>query len=420
MSCYAPVWVKRDQRRFPRTRLRTGRAVEILSAFCEASLVADARAFAALMRHVREIDRREETVVMVQVENEVGMLEDAREHGDAANDAFAAAVPAELALHLEREEATLAPSLRERWHRAGRRTGAHWTDTFGAGLETDELFTAFHYAKYVDYVARAGRAEHDVPMFVNAALNRPGHAPGRYPSGGPLPHLFDVWRAGAPSIDFFSPDIYFPNVAEWCDKYHEPLRNPLFIPEATNDAASALDVFYAIGEKRAIGYCPFSIESIADPRTSLLRQAYQAIGSLAPTLLEARERGATAGVLLDKETPRRSMSLGGYSLSFAHDYTWEWSPGAREQGPWPRGGALVIAVGSDEYLIAGSAIIVTFAPDSPGEPEVGIAAIDEGTFDSGRFRPGRRLNGDQTHQGRHLRLPPGAVGIQRVRLYRYG
>ena len=33
--------------------------------------------------------------------------------------------------------------------------------------------------------------------------------------------------------------------------------------------------------------------------------------------------------------------------------------------------------------------------------------------------PGRLLNGDESHQGRHRRIPEGKFGIQRVKLYRY-
>jgi len=57
---------------------------------------------------------------------------------------------------------------------------------------------AWHYARYADALAVAGKAAYSPPMYVNAALNRMGKAPGEYPSGGPLPHLLDVWKAGAP------------------------------------------------------------------------------------------------------------------------------------------------------------------------------------------------------------------------------
>jgi hypothetical protein len=50
---------------------------------------------------------------------------------------------------------------------------------------------------------------------------------------------------------------------------------------------------------------------------------------------------------------------------------------------------------------------------------VGIERVDEGRVESGKFVATRRLNGDETHQGRQLRLPMGAFGLQRVKLYRY-
>jgi len=31
----------------------------------------------------------------------------------------------------------------------------------------------------------------------------------------------------------------------------------------------------------------------------------------------------------------------------------------------------------------------------------------------------RLLNGDETHQGRHIRLAPDGFSVQQVRLYRY-
>jgi hypothetical protein len=40
-------------------------------------------------------------------------------------------------------------------------------------------------------------------------------------------------------------------------------------------------------------------------------------------------------------------------------------------------------------------------------------------LENGRLVRRRLLNGDETHQGRHIRLPPGEVSVQQVRLYRY-
>jgi beta-galactosidase GanA len=98
MSSYVPAWVKRDQSRFPRAELPGGGGMEILSPFSAANRDADARAFAALMSHLRTFDARHRTVLMVQVENEIGMIPHARDYSAIANKLIAADVPAKLFL----------------------------------------------------------------------------------------------------------------------------------------------------------------------------------------------------------------------------------------------------------------------------------------------------------------------------------
>jgi len=78
MSSYVPVWVKQNTQRFPRVIEKDGNPVEILSPLGKESMEADARAFAAVMRHIREFDGEAHTVLMMQMENEVGVLGDSR------------------------------------------------------------------------------------------------------------------------------------------------------------------------------------------------------------------------------------------------------------------------------------------------------------------------------------------------------
>jgi beta-galactosidase GanA len=418
MSCYAPVWVKTNQQRFPRAQDKNGKGMEILSVFSSENRDADAHAFAALMSHIRKIDKKKHTVIMVQVENEVGMIPNARDHSAIADELFNKPVPKELMDYLIKHKDMLIPEFRVVWEEAGFKTSGTWEEVFGEGLGTDEIFMAWHYARYINRVVEMGKAEYSLPMYVNAALIHPNYKPGQYPSAGPLPHLMDVWRAGGPLIDFLSPDIYFPNFAEWCQKYHR-CGNPLFIPEAIRGGDSAANVFYALGQHDAIGFCPFSIESIDDPGNSPLAKSYEVLSQLAPLILENQGKGTMAGVLLDKDNHAQQIQLGGYTLNVSHDYTWVWSSGARESKQWPRVGGLMISVGPDEYVIAGTGIIVTFAPSSPGDPIAGIASIQEGRYENGRWIGGQWMNGDQSHQGRHLRLPPDKFGIQRIKLYRY-
>ncbi len=418
MSCYAPIWVKADQQRFLRAQNSEGKGMEILSPFSDASRDADARAFAALMQHLRQIDSTAHMVVMIQVENEIGMIPEARDHSTVANELYGKPVPAELMEYLQQHKDTLIPEFQAVWEATGFKTSGTWEEVFGEGPGTEEIFMAWHYARYVNHVVEAGKTEYRLPMYVNAALIRPNYQPGRYPSAGPLPHIMDIWRAGGPAIDFLSPDIYFPNFAEWCAKYHRA-GNPLFIPEAGGGAQGAANVFYALGQHDAIGFCPFSIESTDDPANDPLAQSYDVLAQLTPLILASQGKGTMAGVLVDQNNQRQEVQMGDYILTASHDYTWGWSSGARGSGPWPRFGALVVQTGPDEYVMAGSGVIFTFAPSEAGPASAGIGSIQEGTYLNGQWVGGRWMNGDQSHQGRHLRLAPGTFGIQRVRLYRY-
>jgi beta-galactosidase GanA len=405
MSCYTPAWVKRDPRRFPRARDIDGTPQEILSPFSAENRDADARAFAALQGHLRRTDEASRTVLMVQVENEIGMIPTARDHSAEADRAFASAVPGELMAALAAHREELAPELRALWLGAGGKPGGTWPDVFGSGPAGEEVFMAWHFARYTEAVAAAGKREYPLPMFVNAALIRPGHQPGQYPSAGPLPHLFDVWRAVARSIDLLAPDIYFQNFAEWARRYRRA-GNPLFVPEAMRSPEASVNALYAFGAHDAIGFSPFGIESIGEPAAKHLAASYDLVAQLEPLLIELQGKGMTAGLRSEGEEQRQpqQVRLNGYVLAATFE-------------PPPSGG-LVLATAPDEFVVAGTAVTVTFASGTAGQ-RVGILSAEEGRFVAGRWEGSRRLNGDETHQGRHVRLEPGRFSIQRVKLYLY-
>ena len=413
MSSYAPAWVKTNHRRFPRSQDKNGVGMEILSTFSKENVEADARAFKAFMRHLREVDATERTVIMVQVENEIGMIPDSRDRSAEANALFNQPVPVELMNYLQQNKERLIPEFRAVWSANGFKTRGTWEEIFGKGPSTDEFFMAWYFARFVNRVTDAGKSEYALPMFVNAALIRPGHLPGQYPSAGPLPHLIDIWRAGAPKIDFLSPDIYFTNFAEWVRKYHRS-GNPIFIPEAMPGAMNSVNALYAVGQHDAIGFSPFSIESLDETTTTPLTQSYDLLRQLAPLILEHQGTGEMAGLLSEGPEQRlpQQLRLGGYVLNVTFD---------RPTSPTSNviSGGLVIASGPSEFIFAGTGLTVTFEVETPGDPLVGLLAVDEGEFRDGQWQQGRRLNGDQTHQGRHIRLPAGRLGIQRVKLYRY-
>ena len=222
-SIYIPSWVKKDYEKYPRAKDENGKSLEILSTFGDASAEADAVAFAALMHHIKDIDSERQTVVMMQVENEVGLLDNTgktpgnvrRDFSNGANVAYKSQVPKELMDYLVVHKENLFPELYKVWKTNGFKTIGSWEEVFGKSefrpdkkdwqfysYYTEELFMAWNYARYVGKVAQKGKNEYPLPMYVNAWLKQSTTSwPGRYPSGGPLPQVLDVWRAAAPSID---------------------------------------------------------------------------------------------------------------------------------------------------------------------------------------------------------------------------
>ena len=424
MSSYVPAWVKRDTARFPRIALSDGSTLEVLSTLAAANVEADARAFAALMRHLAVVDADQHTVIMAQVENEVGVLGDSRDRSETANQAFQGPVPDRLLDYLEANLARLGPEVRERWTAAGARTAGSWEEVFGPGVETDALFMAWTYASYVDKVAAAGKVEYALPMFVNAWLSFDTQAPGSFPSGGPLPQVIDIWCAAADHLDLLTPDIYQANFEEWCRRY---TRNgsPLFIPEMRPGADGARNVWYAIGQHDALGTSPFAVDSLGvpgvqeliggDPLTgpgdTPLARSYAVLDQLAPLILEHQGTGAMAAFLLDKTTPRVVRQIGGYELTIALDEVFHFKA--------ELGYGLIIAVGPDTFVGAGSGFRVAFRALDVRAQKVGLIAVDEGVYREGQWVAGRRLNGDEDDQGRMWRFSPYGISIERCSVYRY-
>jgi hypothetical protein len=420
VSSYTPLWVKKDQKQYPLFLPENGQLITYLSVFREANWKADANAYAALMRHIREVDGDAHTVIMMQVENEVGCPGGTRDQVPEGKAAFNAPVPRQLIEYMVKNKGNLVSEFRQYWEAAGAKTSGTWAEVFGNQPMTNELFMAWHYALYVDQVAKAGKAEYPLPMFINVDL---GEGIGQYSAGGALPITLNVWQQGAPAIDVIAPDIYLPNFAEWCARYHRS-GNPLWIPETRGDAANA---FYAIGNHAAMGISPFGIERQADASTPFA-QAYGLLGQAAPKILEAQATGAIKAVSLNAQHPTETVQLGNYTFAFAMGRM-------RQPPPQPAAGggnapassyAILIATGPDDYLILGSGIQATF--NGPGPSAAAIAKLEEGIYVEGRWVPGRRLNGDdimlnydapnkaiKNESGQGFRLaggPPKALHLQ--------
>ena len=435
MSCYAPSWFKQDTKRFPRAMTAEGKQMEIASCFSDNVLQADLKAFSALMRHIREKDPQREVVVMMQIENEIGMLESARDHSPLAEKAYK----------------------KERW-----------AERYGTDEYADEKFMALSYARYVEHLAKAAREIHDMPLYVNAAMNSRGRRPGEYPSAGPLAHLIDFWHEGAPSIDLLAPDIYDTGFKSWCAQYAMPLhpqdggtvKNRLFIPESRCCENSGVRALYAFGEHQALGFSPFAIDQASEKETESVMKAYG--------LLKQLSNGKwlnikmSWGLLFDQEDRERIINDDNVVITCRHFFTLPWDPRATDGTTWPEGGAMLIRLGKYDYLLVGSGVVIDFkTPTEKQQTEqkqlgedgfaeaggamfnvqrsarpkdacyrrdarmfngkrLGLLSVDEVSIaDNGTMQYLRRHNGDQTHQGRHARIGVGEWKILHIKLYEY-
>ncbi len=440
ISSFVPPWVKADQDRFPRVQVQDGQSVEIVSPFSRNALEADTRAYVKFMQHLKAFDTTH-TVLMMQMENEVGINSDTRDRSDAANQAYTGEVPAELLRYMEQNKDTLSTHLTKVWAAAGNKRSGTWAQVFGEGPAGEDIFSAWHFARYMDHISAAGKAVYPLPVFTNTALARVNAQPGQYGGGSPQYFTLDVWKAGAPSIDFYGPDVYAPNFDEYARNFHRP-DNPLFIPESQGEATGVANAFYAFGAHAAIGYSPFGIDDTAwllmrspekgapgtdDLENMPLTAGYAVLRNLTPMILHHQASGTIDAAWLNKDQPARDIAMGDYTLHV------ELRRATRSQAFLSElGYAMVMGLGPDEFLIAGSDVQVTFTPRTPGAPKASLADAEIGQFEGTRWVPERKRNGDDVllnyrladqarinQSGSGLRFLPGEPTIQRVKLYRY-
>jgi len=444
LSHFPPPWVKANQDRFPRVVNGSGRSLEILSTLSENSRDADAAAFAAVMRHIREVDTTH-TVIGIQVENEVGVLGSTRDFCSAANEAFAKPVPAELMDYLQEHKDTLRPELKKLWDAPGDKTSGTWEEVFGKNVQnpeapvsndrtrslrpdgfelynhTDEIFMAWNYSRYMGYVAAAGKREYPIPMYVNTWLVQPpDRGPGDYPSGGPEPLVHDVWHAGAPAIDILAPDIYLPEYAQIMRNFAQN-GNPAWNPETRQDANNCWTAFTQLD---ALCFSPMGIDNF-NPASPFAR-TYGFINSISGAIAEAQGKPDSIKLiqLKEGENPGK-VEMGNYVFDFtpapvrggvgrgardgfgatAPSPATQSAPEAEETFPGFATGTalpfldnpfiLIINTAPDEYYFAtnGSYPFIV-SPKQPSDNTAAPATIDRGYFKDGKWILSHRYNGD--------------------------
>ncbi len=365
-SSYVPAWVKKDPKRFPRAVSADREELDILSTLGTETQKSDGQAFSKLMKHIREKDQEQQTVLMVRVENEVGYVGRGRDRSEAANRLFRSAVPAELLRALQSRRDSFSPELRAHFNP----TGTTRTEIFGEAA--DEVFMTWDYARYIQSVAAQGKQEYPLPMYVNCQLPAPGERAGEYPGGGPHPYYLEVYRATAPALDFYSPDIYWPNFEYWIDQYKFS-GNAVFVPEARLDSAP-YNAFYAYGEAGAFGFSPFGIESVESPPGGSdtgpsIAEVYEVLDSISDPVLARQAPRGTRGLVLHSHSPRpaQTVALVKYLFEATLSRSWPTRTLLTEQGAM-----VVVQTAENEFYIAGTGLEVSFSRN----PDVDTAVVE--------------------------------------------
>jgi hypothetical protein len=390
---YVPLWMKQQPEKFPRMLGRDGRRVDSPSPHAAATLEADMRAFRELMRHLRDHDP-EHTVIMVQPENEPGTWGSVRDFSPAAEELFAAPVPAEALDAMGR----------------GHLAGASWEAAFGE--DADEYFHAWSVARYIGQVAAAGKEAYPLPMYVNASLRDPLSPPpaSQYESGGPTDNVLCLWKVAAPAIDILAPDVYLRDSARYrrvCELYSRT-DNPLFIPETGNHREYARHFFTALGHG-AIGWAPFGIDFTArdhDVADALAPFAlnYRIVAPMMRELARLNFAGKLQATSEEEGAAVQTLEFGRWQAIITYGAPGFGLATNAKGNPEPVGRALVAELGEDQFLVAGAYCRVDFrlAAGSTGLQRE-FVRVEEGPYVDGVFTPRRLLNGDQTDWGLNLR-----------------
>lgn len=405
---YAPEWVKTNTLRFPRMRKADGTAHYVLTPHSRNNLEADKKAFVRLMQHLAQADPQN-TVIMVQPENEMGSYGLTRDHSAEATRLFNGQVPAELVRGLNKRAGT-------------------WTQVFGEFAE--QAFTSWAMARYTDEIAAAGKAVKKVPMYVNASLGDAFSAKNSIgtATGGPQWNMIDVWKIAAPNIDLLAPDIYQKDqkaVVAFLDHYTRP-DNALLVPEIGNDPAFARFLWPTLG-KGGIGFAPFGMDAtgysnyplgarVLDTATiDSFGSKYAVLGPIHSHWARLAASRPTWGAAKGADGTPQSQVMGRWKVTAQYEQ-WEfgepeWLSKDAEPHPLkgkPTGGLAVIQLSENEFLLVGSDVRARFglANPSPGESS-SMLRVEEGTFDpQGRWVMSRVFNGDQTDYGINITSQP--------------
>jgi beta-galactosidase GanA len=426
---YTPAWVKLNNERFPRVVTKTGDTLNSLSPLGKNTLAADKKAFLQLMTHLKKVDEQN-TVIMVQVQNEAGTWGADRDYSVMANKVFNAAIPAELVKKIGVASGT-------------------WPEVFGK--DADEFFHAYYIAKFCEELAVEGKAIKSLPMYTNVALRDPFN-PTNWEKGGATDNVIHIWKAAAPHLDALSPDIYNPDhktALKWLEQYSGP-KNPLFVPEIGNSQPYARYLFDTLG-RGGIGFAPFGMDDsdyvnyplgankYDDETIESFAQYYRLVAPMmrewAKLSFESNVWGVSEPLTADEvkkmaakpDASKEEKEAAAKKIAAALTQTIDagkWNVEVTYGRPMfftsppvgndiASGGALIAQLSENEYLVTGFKARVEFKPSTEiKDSKFMIDRIEEGHYENGKWVMERVWNGDQTDWGLNFAVRPHLLKVR--------
>ena len=424
---YVPEWVKLHPGKY-RLALGPDKApVASLSPLCQETLEADCRAFCAFMRHLREVDSSQHTVIAVQVENEIGLANTDLDYCDSSLTIYRKPVPENLR-SIELEDSGIIPS------------GDTWKSRFGR--HAHEAFMAWASASYVERLASEGKKIYDIPMLVNVMLGENSfEEPGIcYNSGAAVGRMLDIYKAAAPSIDLLCPDMYVSAREHYLRIIRRYARkdNPLFIPESLPEGiANAMNLMEAFGNHGCIGMAGFGGSGTLDVNGELLPEArevalsFRAVRNISPLLIRYRGTGRIHAIVQQEFMDRQYIRLENYHVEakFINQIPGRTSSRINTHDPAnqdvleARGRAILVQTDDHEFYLAGCGVRVDFRlrPDPMKEESfpqllsrengtLNFLSVEEGHFAGDQWIIDRFRNGDEAnfelyvHRGEIVRI----------------
>jgi len=384
---WIPSWVKQDSSRFPKMMDINGNTANsiALSLHSKATLDVELKAYTAFMKHLSELDKNDRTVILMQVENEPGLLGSVRDFSAATNRLFNGPVPAKLTAALRKKAGT-------------------WKAVFGPRL-ADETFSAYYMADYMNKLAVAGKRIYPIPTYVNVWMggqgtndrfnefDRPGDS---YPSGGPVSHLIDVWKAAAPDIDIIAPDIYHQSSTIYrtiLTRYTRP-DNPLLIVETGQGMVFARNCFYALADYSALGFAQYGIDGGG---SDAVGQGFTDVGAnfrlikpAIPVIARLQGTNKLKAAVEEEAIPSRMLYFDNYDILTQFPLGMNDKGGAMplsEKSYIPSGRVLFAQLQPDEFLILGFNALIDFKPPiGSGFKHARFLSVEEGIFENGVWK----------------------------------